>query len=121
MNATATDERIDRALHEHRERVRQAIERGGLPTQAEIDAAEKTLQEAYDAVEALAVRVAGIAEIANSSDEAPYPVTLEQVGLVAAFAADLLQLEIPQLLDRAEQLHNAIGPLNSVRRGNANA
>jgi hypothetical protein len=115
VNATSTDERIDRALREHRERVRRAIERGGLPTQAEIYAAEEAIGKAYNAVEDLAVRVAGIADIENSIDAADYAVTLEQIGLVAAFAVDLLDLEIPQLRERAEQLRAAVGPLNSVR------
>jgi len=61
--------------------------------------------------------VSGIAEIENGvRDAPPYMVTLEQIGLVAALASNLLDLEIDQLQHEAERLRDAIGPLDTIRR-----
>jgi len=99
------------------ERIQRAIEWGGLPTEAEILEAEEAIANAYNVVESLRFRVEGIAELENKNDaDPPYTVTLEQIGLIAAFTADLLDLEIPQLQQEADQLRGAIGPLNSIRR-----
>ncbi len=114
---TATEQLLDRAIQEQREKVQRAIDRGGLPTEAEILEVEAALANACDAVEALSHRVEGIAEIENCrDDDLSYTVTLEQIGLVAAFTADLLDLEIPQLQQEADRLRHAIGPLDSIRR-----
>jgi hypothetical protein len=43
-------------------------------------------------------------------------VTRAQIGLVAALASDLLDLELDQLRCEAERLRAAIGPLDVVRR-----
>lgn len=111
---TAVDEREERYRLES---VKRAIEWGGLPTEAEILEAEEAITNAYNAVESLRVRVDGIAELENSrDDDPPYKVTLEQIGLVAAFTADLLDLEIPQLQGEADRLRAAIGPLGTIRR-----
>jgi hypothetical protein len=114
---TATEQLLDRKIQEQREKVQQAIARGGLPTEAEILEVEAALANAYNAVEALSFRVEGIAEIENChDDDLSYTVTLEQIGLVAAFTADLLDLEIPQLQQEAGRLRGAIGPLGSIQR-----
>jgi len=117
---TAFDERVEREIKEGRERIQQAVELGGLPTEAEILEAEEAITNAYNAVEALAVRVEWIAEIENSlNDDPPYTVTLEQIGLVAAFTVDLLDLEIPQLQRQADRMRDAIGPLGTIARQQA--
>jgi hypothetical protein len=119
VNATS-NELVERAVREHRERVQQAVERGGLPTEAEIDAAETALTEAYALVEAIAWRVAGIGEIENGDpDCVAYTVTSAQIGLVAAFASHVLDLEVPQLRDQAARIRDAVGPLDTVRRNQA--
>ena len=115
--ATAFSERVEREIQERREKVQRALDWGGLPTEAEILEVEEAITNAYNAVESLRVRVDGIAELEGYRDgDPPYTVTLEQIGLVAAFTADLLDLEIPQLQGEADQLRSAIGPLGTIRR-----
>jgi hypothetical protein len=117
MLETETDKLLDRKTEEAKGRIHRAIDRGGLPTEAEIDAVDTAIMEAYNLVEDLAVRVSGIAEIENGAHDAPpYTVTLEQIGLVAAVASDLLDLQLDQLHHEAMRIRNAIGPLDTIRR-----
>jgi hypothetical protein len=113
---TTTTDRIDRGIQERDARVSRAIKRGGLPTEVEVDAIDKAFQKAYDLLEAVASRVAGISEIENYSDAPPYTVTLDQIGLVAALASDVLDLDLDQMRREAERLRDAIGPLDTIRR-----
>jgi len=114
--STTIQEQVEALDALRAERIQAAVARGGLPTEAEIDAADRAIANAYNAVEKLAVRVEWIAELEDVGDEVPYAVTLEQIGLVAAFTADLLDLEIPQLQQAADRLRGAIGPLDTIRR-----
>jgi hypothetical protein len=117
VNTTATEKVLDRKTREADERIRRAIDRGGLPTEAEFDAIDAALSKAYNLIEAVASRVAGVAEIEHVSDPPPYTVTLEQIGRVAVLASDLLDLDIPQLQREAERMRDTIGPLDTIRRG----
>jgi hypothetical protein len=47
---TATDKLIEREIRARDERVLRAVNRGGLPTEAEVDAVNQALQKAYDLV-----------------------------------------------------------------------
>lgn len=85
--ATATDKLIEREERERLAYVQRAIERGGMPTEAEILEAEAAFRDAYNKLEAISFRLDGITEA--DTTELPSPVVLEHVGLIAGFASTL--------------------------------
>lgn len=94
------------------EQIQRAIERGGLPTEAEAEAVFIEGQKAFDRAERLAWRVAGIAEATCGSDVPD--ITMEQIGVVAV-VADRLADRAQDFAELAEKLRKPISALDVIR------
>lgn len=113
MSSTTVDEqRIAREIEADRKRLAAAIEYGGLPTDAESEKVDDRLYKAWDLIEELVHRVEGIAP--NDSEDVPFPVTLEHVGVVATIAGDLRR-HAGYLLNAAEKLEGSMSGLTVIR------
>lgn len=113
---TRLDAIIEREDRERREDLQRALDRGGMPTDAEFVKAEAMLRAAYDQLEALGWRVSGIAGILDDPDlELPFPVTSEHVGLVAGYG-HLLDTDLRELGQVLARLKQAVYDLELIRQ-----
>jgi hypothetical protein len=83
---TSADSIIRREIESDEAKIRRAVERGGLPTEAEVGAVYDALTDAGEQLEALAWRIEGIA-LSDVGEDVP-EVTLEQLGVLATLASD---------------------------------
>src|SRR5712692_9107356 len=85
----STSTRIARLIEEEEAAIRRAIERGGLPTEAESEAIFRQLSNVTSGdLESVMLRVEGIAK-SSEGDDLPFTVSLEQLGVVAVLADDV--------------------------------
>jgi flavin-binding protein dodecin len=84
---------------------------GGLPTEAEAEAIEKALSRAYDDLESLVWRVEAISN--GTGNDVPFPVTLEDVGLLAILA-DGIESRAKDLQTFAETLRGKLIWIDSI-------
>src|SRR5437868_3418452 len=83
------DEMAEREQRERRESLQRALDRGGMPSEAEFLNAEAKLRDAFNTLEDLGIRLRGISKFAGCGGELPFDVTSEQIGLVAGFVCML--------------------------------
>jgi hypothetical protein len=108
------DALIRRQEEESAEAIRTAVERGGLPTEAEADAVYNDLQQVFNEVEGIVWRVKAIAG-AGYGGEVPIPITFEQLGILAVLSADIEE-RTEELAEFAKQLqHYLQRDLNTLR------
>jgi hypothetical protein len=118
VNATAIDKLLEEQEQDRLEAVKRALERGGMPTEAEIAKVTRALADAFNGLENIAVRLDGITSAKH--EELPFTVTFEHVGLIAGFTK-VLDIEIDQLRRTADKVDNEIFELDTIRRETSDA
>ena len=104
---------IEQAEAEQRKTIERVIELGGIPDKTEIEALYADMQTVFDQLESFWWRVGGISKCEGS--DLPFPITLEQIGIVAVMADDAEE-RAQDFLDFARKLRRSIGTLDSIRR-----
>src|SRR4051794_40764405 len=86
------------------DQVKRALERGGLPKEAEVEMLSKSLTRAHDELEVLTWRVEGVAE-SDVGDDLPSTISLEELGALMVLMTDLDRRfeEMSELKRRIEQ------------------
>jgi hypothetical protein len=107
-----TDELIRREIEAADERIKQAVERGGLPTEEEAQKLHHDLMDLIEQLERITWRVEGIAR-SSQGDDVP-EVTFEQIGVVAMLSADA-EGEIQTLTNMSERLESQMSSLSAIR------
>jgi len=107
-------ERYELAIEDQRAAVQRAIDRGGLPTEEDLDHVYKTLGMAHDVLEGIAVRVEGISESPDGSD-LPFQVTLEHLGVLAVVASDAKRL-VEDISGEVAKIESSISSLEAIRQ-----
>jgi hypothetical protein len=107
-----TDAIIRREIESDDERIRRALERGGLPTEAEAEKLHRDLMGLLEELEAITWRVEGIA-LSDGGGDIP-EVTLEQIGVVAMLISDL-KGEIGTLASLHERIGSRVSSLFGIR------
>jgi hypothetical protein len=111
----STSTRIDRLIEEEEDAVRRAIERGGLPTEAEGEAIFHQLSNVTSGdLEAVMLRVEGIAK-SSEGDDLPFTVSLEQIGVLAVLADDV-ERSAAELHESSARLQKTVGALAAARQ-----
>lgn len=111
------DAMIERDREERRQSLARILERGGMPTEDDYRAVEAKLNDAFNALEELGIRVRAIAGFSDEPEVSlPFAVTFENIGHVAAFA-DTFGLDVNEMRGSVKVLSDAVGDLESVRRG----
>jgi hypothetical protein len=111
---TSITETIAKMVEQQDERLRLALERGGLPTDEEATAVYNGLVHEFGIVEQLTWRVEGIA-LADVGD-LPFAVTAEQLGILAVLTDDVERLA-EDLREQTKKLRHAFSSLASLREG----
>jgi hypothetical protein len=109
---SSTDTIIREAIEADDERIRRAVERGGLPTEADARKLHHDLTGLLEELEKITWRVEGIA-LSDMGDDIP-EVTLEQIGVVAMLSADI-EGEIGTLTSLRERMASRVSSLSAVR------
>lgn len=95
------------------ERIQQAVERGGLPTEAEADAIYEALQAVFNLLEDVAYRVSGVCE--SSLGEKLPVITLEDLGVIAVIV-DSVKVQSRDFARFNENIEAAVFALDAIRR-----
>jgi hypothetical protein len=98
-----------------RERLAWAIERGGLPTEADVSALYDDLYRAHDRLEELLIRIGGIAGCEGFEIEFPFTIGFDVLGVIAVMADDV-QERADDLQKFARKLRGSISTLDMIRR-----
>lgn len=80
--AATMQEQLEELARQDSERIQRAVERGGLPTEADADELAAALQHAFDVLEGIASRVDGIS-LSGDGHDLPFAVTLADLGVLA--------------------------------------
>jgi hypothetical protein len=100
---------------EEEDGVRRALDRGGLPTEAEGEAIFRQLSNVTSGdLEAAMLRVEGIAK-SSEGDDLPFTVSLEQIGVLAVLADDI-ERAAAELRESAARVRTAIRALATTRQ-----
>jgi hypothetical protein len=111
----STSTKLARLVEEEEDAVQRAIERGGLPTEAEGEAIMRDLSNAISGeLESVMLRVEGIAK-SSEGDDLPFTVSLEQIGVVAVLADDV-ERYAAELHECAARMLKTVGALGSTRQ-----
>jgi hypothetical protein len=107
--------RIARLIEEEEDAVQRALDRGGLPTEAEGEAIFHQLSNVTSGdLEAVMGRVEGIAK-SSEGDDLPFTVSLEQIGVLAVLADDA-ERSAAELGEISARMRTAIHALASTRQ-----
>jgi len=107
-------ELIEKEEAQRKERIARAVERGGLPAEAELFELEDHLQSAFSVAESLEMSVRSISE-SDDGSELPSPITFEQIGIVAVIA-DELEERGSEFVDFAKKMRERLRHLEMIRR-----
>lgn len=102
----------DALTQRQRDHVRMAVERGGLPTEAEEKELYAAFGHAFNLLESLEFRIEGIAESGDGSDVPT--ITLADIGVVAVIASDV-EREIDEYTNKLNQIRRAVFSLEAIR------
>jgi hypothetical protein len=94
------------------ELVRKAVERGGLPTEAEEAALVRALNDAQAELESITTRVEWIAQADASA--IPFDVSLEHLGVLAVLVSDV-ENRIDDFARDAKLIRGWLGSLAAIR------
>jgi hypothetical protein len=107
-----TETLIRREIEADEERIRRALERGGLPTEAEVQKVHHNVTGLLEELELITWRVEGIA-LSDGGNDIP-EVTLEQIGVVAMLVHDA-EGEIGTLTSLCERIGSRVSSLSGIR------
>jgi hypothetical protein len=108
-----TDTIIQAEIDKNAALIQRALERGGLPTEAEAVEAHRSLADVLERLEAITGRIEGVAR-SDMGEDLPFEVSLEQIGVVGMLAADV-EREITTLTRLAEQIRGRVSELSAIR------
>jgi hypothetical protein len=111
-----TEAELQQMTEEREARIRRALDAGGLPTEAEVEAVEHQLQAAFDSLEDIAGRIKGIAGT-EVGDELPSVISLGEIGTVAVLVG-LLDRYVDDYRQMAMKMRDRIAALASTGRRN---
>jgi hypothetical protein len=109
---TTTEAIIRREIEADDERIRLALERGGLPTEAEAEKLHHDLTGLIEELEAITWRVEGIT-LSDGGGDIP-EVTLEQIGVVGILASNV-EGELETLTRLNERIRSRMSSLSAIR------
>jgi hypothetical protein len=110
---SSTDAIIQREIDREEAAVQRAIERGGLPTEAEALACAEALRNVLEELHGLNGRIEGIAA-SDMGQDLPFDVSLEQLGVIAMLTSDV-EGEIRTLTRENERTTSRISNLSAIR------
>jgi hypothetical protein len=106
---------IEQEEAKQRKQLAWAVERGGLPIEADVSALYDDLNQSHDRLEDLLFRIEGIAESQGLEAELPFTVEFEHLGVIAVMADDV-ESRADDLQKLAKRLRGSISDLDMVRR-----
>jgi hypothetical protein len=110
---STTDELIRREVDRDAATIRRAVERGGLPTEAEAKEVYGDLLDVLERLEGLTSRVEGIATSDTGAD-VPFEVSLEHLGVIGMLTSDV-EGEIEALASEVRRMRKAMSSLIAIR------
>jgi hypothetical protein len=110
---STTEAIIQREIDRDAAEIQRALDRGGLPTEAEVRAVYESLTDLIEHLEGLTWRVEGIAS-SDCGNHLPFEVSLEQIGLVGMLAADA-RGELATLTNMVERISGQVTRLSAIR------